>query len=199
MSGGNAGRTVVVALITIALLAVGGLAYVYSGVYDVSATKGHTSAVRWALDTLQRRSIAVRADEVPPRPPVDAEVLEHGFEHYRAMCVACHGAPGVERGEFGKGMSPTPPDLAEEAAEMTPAEIFRVTRHGVKLAGMPAFGPTHSDEEIWGIVAFVERLPDTSAEEYARLEARASAAADSTTPDGGSGHPHAPGTEPHAH
>lgn len=34
-------------------------------------------------------------------------------------------------------------------------------------AGMPTFGPTHSDDEIWGIVAFLGRLAAMSPEEYA--------------------------------
>lgn len=205
MTGGRLAKAFAVALITVLLLIAGALAYVWSGAYDVAATRGHTPAVQWVLETLQRRSITARADEVPPRPPVDEAALEHGFEHYRAMCVVCHGAPGIERGEFGQGMTPTPPDLAEVAAERSPAEIFRALEHGVKLAGMPAFGPTHSDEELWGLVAFVERLPELGAEGYARLEARRAAARDSLAAAGDSlpsedgGHSHAPGAAPHAH
>lgn len=29
-----------------------------------------------------------------------------------------------------------------------------------------ALGPTHSDEDIWGVTAFVKQLPYMSAEEY---------------------------------
>ncbi|MDX1661987.1 MAG: cytochrome c [Gemmatimonadota bacterium] len=183
--------------ITIALLGLGAFGFLYSGAYDVSATSGHTDFVHWILDTTQRRSIAARADAVPSPPAADQADVEHGFEHYRAMCVVCHGAPGVERGEFGKGMTPLPPDLAEEAAEMSARELFWVTKHGVKLAGMPAFGPTHSDEEIWGIVAFLERLPDMSDAEYARWEARASSSRDSTSSD--AGHAHPSGSSSHTH
>jgi mono/diheme cytochrome c family protein len=31
---------------------------------------------------------------------------------------------------------------------------------------MPAFGPTHSEEELWSIVAFLRRLPELTAEQY---------------------------------
>jgi mono/diheme cytochrome c family protein len=40
------------------------------------------------------------------------------------------------------------------------------------MTGMPAFGPTHSDEKIWNIVGFVRRLPQTSAEEFKAMEER---------------------------
>jgi hypothetical protein len=72
---------------------------------------------------------------------------------------------------------PTPPDLAEEAPERSDRELFWITKHGIKMAGMPAFGPTHSDEEIWGIVAFVRELSRMAPEDYRRWETSAGPAA----------------------
>lgn len=34
---------------------------------------------------------------------------------------------------------------------------------------MPAFGPRHTDEEIWAITAFVKQLPVMTSEEYQAL------------------------------
>jgi len=31
---------------------------------------------------------------------------------------------------------------------------------------MPAFGPTHDDEKIWDITAFVKKLPDMAPAQY---------------------------------
>jgi hypothetical protein len=40
------------------------------------------------------------------------------------------------------------------------------------MTGMAAFGPTHEEQELWGIVAFLRRLPGLKSEEYrARLKA----------------------------
>lgn len=185
-------------LLTLLVLGVGGLIFMYTGAYNVAATEDHTAVGRWILNTGQERSVAVRAGEVADPPPVDADMLDHGFEHFRAMCVECHGAPGVERGENGKGLTPTPPELSEEAAEWSAKELFWITKHGIKMAGMPAFGPTHSDEEIWGLVAFLQELDGMTAEEYAQWEARF-APAPGDTAAASSGHSHAPGTPDHAH
>jgi hypothetical protein len=38
------------------------------------------------------------------------------------------------------------------------------------MTGMPAFGPTHQDEEIWNIVGFVRHLPEISAEDFRTME-----------------------------
>jgi hypothetical protein len=43
------------------------------------------------------------------------------------------------------------------------------------MTGMPARGATHSDGELWALVAFIERLPGLSAADYRRLLERAAA------------------------
>jgi mono/diheme cytochrome c family protein len=160
------------------LLVLGALVFVSTGSYNVAASTPHTRLTRWLLNTVQERSVAVRADEIPSPPPLDSGMVRHGFEEYNAMCAACHGAPGMERGAVGKGMNPEPPDLAEEVAEWSDRELFWITKHGIKLAGMPAFGITHSDEELWGVVAFLRRLEHVSPEEYRRMAADADAHAE---------------------
>lgn len=180
---------------TLVFLIAFGLVVVLTGGYNVGATAEHWGVTSWALNTLQHNSVSARAEDVEGSPPTDEESLRHGLEHFDAMCVQCHGAPGVDRGETGQGMNPLPPDLAEEAEEWSDAELFWITKHGIRLAGMPAFGETHSDDELWMIVAFLREIEGMSPTEYAsRLEALApagdSAAADSS---GGMGHTHPPG------
>lgn len=180
---------------TLVLLIAFGLGVILTGGYNVAATVEHWDVTSWALNTLKHNSVSARAEAVEGSPPTDEESLRHGLEHFDAMCVQCHGAPGVDRGETGQGMNPLPPDLAEEAEEWSDAELFWITKHGIRLAGMPAFGETHSDEEIWMLVAFMRGLDGMRAEEYAeRVEALAPAG-DSAAADGssGMGHTHPPG------
>jgi hypothetical protein len=35
-------------------------------------------------------------------------------------------------------------------------------KHGIRMTPMPAFSPTHTDEEIWKVVAFIRHMPDLS-------------------------------------
>ena len=161
--------TVLLTLVLVLVLSVlAGLWVLGTGAYDVAATEEHAPITRWMLNTLQHRSVAARA-ELPVAIPDDPAAIDHGFEHFHAMCVECHGAPGYDRGEIGEGMNPTPPRLEEEAHEWTDAELFRITKHGIRLAGMPAFGPTHGDEEIAGIVAFIRVMESMTEEEYAEM------------------------------
>ena len=158
-------------ILAAAVVVLAGVAYMYSGLYNVAATAPHNALSRWVLQTTQKNSVQTHAEKVGPPPQLSAEKLRHGIEHFADTCVQCHGAPGVKRGELGKGITPTPPDLAEVAAEWSDQELYWIIKHGIKFAGMPAFGPTHSDEELWALVAFLKQLPETTPEQYAQMVA----------------------------
>lgn len=192
--------TALVTALAIVLLAAAGLLLViHTGAYNVAATEPHWGLTRWAFNTLQKNSVAARADDVPAPPPTDSAALAHGFIHFQAMCVMCHGAPGVERGELGQGIRPRPPRLEDAASRWTDRELFWITKHGIRVAGMPAFGPTHDDGEIWSIVAAVRRIEDMTPEEYARQVSSDEDAHAADRAGGDEGHAHGPGTPDHPH
>ena len=163
-------KIIITLLVLVIVLILGGLVFINSGVYDVAATKPDTEIVKWVLETTKEKSVRSRSKDITV-PNLDSEsLIETGFHHYDQMCVGCHGAPGIPQSEIGEGLNPEPPDLSEVAANMTPAELFWITKNGIKMTGMPAFGPTHSDEELWGIVAFMQKLPDLSPEKYKAMK-----------------------------
>jgi mono/diheme cytochrome c family protein len=148
------------------LLAAVVLAVVYAGVYDVAASAGHSRVMRWLLETAMERSVRRRAAGIVA-PRLDApDLVAAGARHYDAMCVGCHGAPGVPRGEAAEGLLPEPADLARAVPRWRAAELYWITRHGIEMTGMPAWGATHSDGDLWAIVAFLLRLPELTAEAY---------------------------------
>lgn len=146
-----------------------------TGAVDVAATADYVPGAEWFFSTLSRESIrrqagaAVAAGELLPRSEVDASTMRTGAQHYQEMCVVCHGAPGARRGELGQGMKPQPPDLSHTAREWSEAEILWTLENGIRHTGMPAFGETHSTDELQAIAAFVGRLDGMSPEEYRRL------------------------------
>ena len=75
------------------------------------------------------------------------------------MCVDCHLAPNRKDSEIRAGLYPKPPDMTRHVDAGT-ARMFWVIKHGIKMSAMPAWGPTHDDRRIWGIVAFLQELPE---------------------------------------
>ena len=154
----------------VVLLVAGAGVFVWSGVYDIGADAPHWSVTESVLSTLRKRSVRVRGDRVIAPALDDPKMIAEGAEHYAAMCVGCHLAPGVEKSELRAGLYPRPPALADVHG-LTPGVAFWIIKHGIKMSGMPAWGATHSDGEIWNMVAFVQKLPGMTVEEYRALTA----------------------------
>lgn len=90
-------------------------------------------------------------------------LVARGAMLYSANCALCHGVPGVRPSPVVRSMRPQPRDLAEAAADWSPAEIFWIVKNGLPMTGMPAWRETLSDADLWALAAFVERLPQASA------------------------------------
>ena len=159
-------------LILIAVLIIILILYFFLGYYNISATKPHLKAVDMILHSINESSIKRNAKGV--RNPYDVNdkgIYVKGFREYEEMCVQCHGAPGIEPSSTGKGLNPKPPRFPEEELyEYTLEDIFWVTKNGVKMTGMPAYGPTHKDEIIWAIAIFLDKSRNLSEAEYRELK-----------------------------
>lgn len=148
-----------------------GAGVVYSGVIDVGADQPHSAPVLALLETARDRSIAARAREVQVPNLEDEALIRSGAGNYDSMCVGCHLAPGVGDTELSQNLYPAPPKLAEPGDPSDPAAAFWVIKHGIKSTGMPAWGKSMDDPYIWGMVAFLQRLPQLDAREYRELVA----------------------------
>lgn len=158
-----AGITLAASAATAVLL---GALFVYTGVYDVSATSQHTSAVYHLLETSLRRSVKLRTANVRVPALDNTDGAINGFKLFRSHCVQCHGAPGISPQPFALGLTPVPASLLATASKWPAAEIYWVIRHGIKMSGMPAWRYRMNDEEIWDIVRFMQILPTLSPADY---------------------------------
>ncbi|WP_372981905.1 cytochrome c [Marinobacter sediminum] len=151
------------------VLAVSGFAFIHSGIYNVTAMEEHSPLGKWALHTTMKNSVEARVSELDvPSNLASEEMIRQGARAYDQLCVACHLKPGLEDTLLRQGLNPTPPSLVERG-HFGPAEQFWVIKNGIKMTGMPAWGVTHDDEDLWEITAFLQRLPSLSEAEYTRL------------------------------
>lgn len=142
-------------------------AFVWSGSYNVAASVPHWKMTHWLLGKVRDQSISTHSKGIIVPSLNNSNFVETGFKNYHEMCRLCHSAPGYSLTEIARGLYPNPPDFTSKDMKMrNEAELYWVIRNGIKMTGMPAFGPTHSEEELWGIVAFLKRLPNFRPEEY---------------------------------
>jgi mono/diheme cytochrome c family protein len=154
-----------IAIATAAAAAVAA-AVVYAGVYNIGADVRHTKVVYWIITQLRDRSIAVRAEGL--RPPADLMSqarITAGAGLYASNCTGCHLAPDMDGTAISQGLYPTPPQFAGKLDHSAKQEFWMI-KHGVKLTAMPAWGRTHSDDQMWDMVAFVRTLPSLSPDQY---------------------------------
>ena len=147
------------------VLALGGVAFIGSGVYNIGADDHHTKIVLAIIEQLRDRSIAARSKSIEAHYVEDPQRIALGAQRYATLCVGCHLAPGVTKSDVRQGLYPHPPNLAQ--GELQEARrAFWIVKHGIKMSAMPAWGKTLDDESIWNVVAFVRKMPDMTPETY---------------------------------
>lgn len=160
-------KTFITVIITLASLALLTLLFIFSGIFNPGALKPHKDLTLWAINTTKDKSIEKRAKKISVPYLDDTSMIQTGFRHYNEMCVMCHSAPGIKESEIAEGLYPHAPHIYKYAGKMNPKEIFWVVKNGIKMTGMPAFGPTHDDRKIWAITAFIKnKLGNMTPEEY---------------------------------
>lgn len=112
------------------------------------------------------------ASKIQAPPLGDVAPRDNGFRIYRDECVMCHTPVGRKARPMAVGFNPQPPGFGADADDMTPAGLFWVTKNGIRFTGMPAWGPSRSDQEIWNLVAFMATLPKMSAADYDAIDLR---------------------------
>lgn len=172
-----------ISLLIAALVAIG---FIYSGLYPIGADNKHNALTFWVLETLRTKSIA-RASKNIEVPPLDgSELLLSGGADYNDMCSGCHLKPEQKDSDMALGLYPAPPNLTvgvdehghehEGGGHNDPDVIARqqfwVIKHGIMASGMAAFGPTHDDDRIWAMVAFLQKLPELTPAQYQIITAR---------------------------
>lgn len=164
------------------VIALGGIGFVYSGLYPMGADVPHNKLTYWVLETLRERSIARASGDIQVPTDIDSpDRLLAGGADYNDMCAGCHLKPGQKDSDLSLGLYPVPPNLTEAQGEhghedddqtQQDQRRFWIVKYGIKASGMPAWGPGHDDDRIWNMVAFIEKLPTLSSGQYQILTAR---------------------------
>lgn len=151
------------------VLGAGAAAVVLSGAYNVAASRDHFWITRLIIELALDRSVSLRSTFVPAPPDLDdPDLIRLGAAHYQGECALCHGEPGRPRNPIVTRMLPQPPFFGDGVRGWTRDEQFWIAKHGLKMTGMPAFVSLARDDEVWAVIAFLQKLPMPRAQ-YLRL------------------------------
>jgi mono/diheme cytochrome c family protein len=163
-------KTAVLTLLLAAGLgAAAGFAVYRSGVYDIGASAQHLQPVYSLLENGMRHSVRHHARKVAVPPLNEAARVLRGAGLYREHCAQCHGGPGTAPSPHGMSMQPVPGPLVDASARWRPQDLYWITRHGIKMSGMPAWEARLDEADTWAVVAFLMRLPGLDAGAYREM------------------------------
>lgn len=137
------------------------------GIFNFAADVPHSRFISSIIEMMRERSVHVRAASIKVPVLANTQSIVKGAGNYAAMCARCHLTPDQASTELSRGLYPAPPNLTKQTAE--PAKAFWTIKHGIKASGMPAWGKSMSDQDIWDMVAFLQRLPKLDALGYQGL------------------------------
>ncbi len=167
---------VVGVIMTLVVLGVIVITVSHFGLYPIGADNPPSYLER----TLAGRAMDEYADRHKPAGdnpiPATATNLTDGAKQYEEHCALCHGGAKAKISQLQNQFSPPAPQLINRIPHDPPSWIFWVTKHGVRMTGMPAWSGILSDDDIWKIVAFIKNSnklpPGTQAawQAYARNE-----------------------------
>jgi thiosulfate dehydrogenase len=163
-----------IAGVIITLLVLTGTVFAVShfGLYPIGADNPPGSLER----SLAARAMDVYADK--HKPEIDnptqptAENLTAGAKEYEEHCAFCHGGAKARVSPMQNKFNPPAPQLISRVPHDPDNWLFWVTKHGVRMTGMPSWDGVMSDEEMWKVIAFIKhsgKLPPETAAAWQKL------------------------------
>ena len=130
-----------------------------AGLFPVDATSMPSRLEARVAGLFVQRSLAREAAKVvvPPAPREDTTLLA-GMQTFRRNCAGCHGKFGARSMWGTTSFYPRVPQFADEGSTLSPAEMFVAVKHGIRGTGMAAWQSNLSDEDIWTVVWFLQRM-----------------------------------------
>ena len=149
-------------IVTLLAISVGAIATTHLGLYPIGADNPPGALER----VLASRALDVYAEKHKPQgnnpTAITPANLTEGAKEYEEHCALCHGGAKAKISRMRDNFSPPAPQLIDRIPHDDDAWLFWVTKHGVRMTGMPAWTGILSDEEMWKVVAFIkhsDKLP----------------------------------------
>jgi len=145
-------------VVTLAVIILGGLAYLMLGFFPTNADATPSAIERRIAMNAMDASMDRNAPHVNnPVPPTDDNLID-GMKIYTMNCALCHGALDMKPSPLEKSMYPGPPQLILAPLDDPEWHIYYAVRTGVRYTGMPAWGKVLSEQDMWKVTGFLSRI-----------------------------------------
>ena len=161
---------------TILLALAGAYALLQSGLIPANADAKPGGLELWAAGTSLEATLRRQAPAEANPVPFTSANLVAGIDLYGQHCAICHGnaAGAPSASPVAKGLYPAPPQLATDGVEDDPEGVsYWKIKHGIRLTGMPAWGASLNDQQIWTLALFLkhmDKLPPDAQQAWSKVK-----------------------------
>lgn len=154
-------RILIGVALTFAIALVGAYLLIQSGLVPANADAQPGRLETWMASTSLNATLLRNAPKGPnPVAPTDQNLLD-GVKLFAQNCAVCHGSAqgAASPSPLAKGLYQKPPQFATDGVEDDPEGVsFWKIKHGIRLTGMPSFGYSLRDQQIWTIALFLKHM-----------------------------------------
>lgn len=162
--------------LTLAVALIGAYSLVQSGLIPANADAKPGRLEIWMART--SLDATLRRDAPKDSNPVELteQNLLDGIQLFAQNCAVCHGSAkgAASSSPIAKGLYQKPPQLATDGVEDDPeGDSFWKIKHGIRLTGMPSFGYSLGDRQIWTLALFLkhmDKLPPAVQQTWQRVQ-----------------------------
>lgn len=147
--------------ITIGVSMIGAFALVESGLIPANADAKPGWLETWMASTSLDATLSRVAPKAENPVALNDQNLLEGVHLFAQNCAVCHGSAKGDKSPspIAKGLYQKPSQLATDGVEDDPeGKSFWKIKHGIRLTGMPSFGYTLKEEQIWTLALFLKHM-----------------------------------------
>jgi len=147
--------------LTLAVALISAYFLVLSGLIPANADANPSQLEIWMTRTSLDATLRRDAPKGPNPVALTEQNLLDGVRLFAQNCAVCHGsAKGVaSTSPIAKGLYQKPPQLAADGVEDDSEGVsFWKIKHGIRLTGMPSWGYSLSDRQIWTLALFMKHM-----------------------------------------
>ncbi|MBW4049296.1 MAG: cytochrome c [Proteobacteria bacterium] len=148
-------------ILAAAIALLGAFLLVRSGFIPANADAKPGVLEKWIAGTSLDATLKREAPKGPNPVAMNDQNLLDGVRLFAQNCAVCHGSAqgAASLSPIAKGEYPKPPQFATHGVEDDPEGVsFWKIKHGIRLTGMPSWGYSLTDREIWTLALFLKHM-----------------------------------------
>lgn len=130
--------------------------FLYLGKFPVGADNPPSALEHKLANMAMDQYVEKTAPKQENPTQINSANLIEGAHEYEEHCAFCHGGIRAAISPMRTRFNPPVPQLVNRPPQDEDSQLFWITKHGIRMTGMPSWDGTLTDDEMWKIIAFVK-------------------------------------------